>query len=54
MVSEDGKMTADALDAAVGRDDEGGAEGAHVFAAGKFLLAPHAEFLYEGVVGVAD
>ena len=43
----------DALDAAVGRDDEGGAECAHVFAAGKFLLAPHAEFLDETVVGVA-
>ena len=44
----------DALDDALGRDDEGRAEGAHILAAIHRFLAPDTELFDETVVGVAD
>ena len=44
----------DALDGAVGRDDEGGAEGPHVLAAIHGFLAPYAKLLDQPVVCVGD
>ena len=50
----DGLATDDALDTAIGADDEGRALGTHVLAAVHALLDPSAEEFIEAHVGVGD